>query len=457
MIVINIAVYVWNFIQLLIYLKNKKGNIMNQKISETTHSTSCKHETETHFTNNNKEGSQGTEDSKIIPSGNKDSNYRFEFNRNYFSICIYALGVIALGTVIIYSIVNFSGTKDIVRRLLQVMSPFILAFFIAYLLHPMVVKINKLLEKTKFISEKASKILSIVISYLVVLGALTITLIYVIPELYNSISELTSASRIDAMITTITEALEELDNKFPTVDFTIIETKIEEALPQLISFGTNMIKDLVPMVFTVSVYIVKAVINLLLSVVISVYMLSDKANFKIAIKKGLYAFVAKNMVDSFLRTVKECNSIFKGFIIGKSVDSLIIGSICFIAMSILKLPYALLLSVIVGITNMIPYFGPFIGAIPGVVLYLLINPIKSIVFAIMIFVLQQFDGLYLGPKILGNSTGLKPFWIIFAITVGGAYAGAIGMFLGVPVVAVISFLLQKIVDNKLKKKNITVE
>ena len=405
--------------------------------------------------NNNNESSQGTENSKIISS--RKDNYRFESNRNYFSICIYALCVIAIGTVIIYSIVNFNETKAIVYRVLKVLSPFIVAFFIAYLLHPMVVKIDKYLKKTKYISEGVSKILSIAISYLAVLGMLTIGLIYVIPELYKSISELTTINRINALVTMVVKALHDLENKFPNIDFAIIEAKIEESLPQFITYGTNMIKDLVPMVFTVSVYIVKAVINLLLSVVISVYMLSDKANFKIALKKGLYAFVQKNKVDSFLQTVKECDAIFKGFIIGKTVDSLIMGTLCFITMSILRLPYALLLSVIVGVTNMIPYFGPFIGAIPGVVLYLLINPIKSIIFAIMILVLQQFDGLVLGPKILGNTTGLKPFWIIFAITVGGAYAGAIGMFLGVPVVAVISFLLQKLVNDKLKKKNITVD
>ena len=147
---------------------------MNHKVSETKHSTSCNFGTETHLTNNNNENSQGTEDSKIMLSRMKDSNYRFESNRNYFSICIYALCVIALGTVIIYSIVNFSETKAIVYRVLKVLSPFILAFFIAYLLHPMVVKINKYLENAKFISEKVAKILSIAISYLVVLGVLTI-------------------------------------------------------------------------------------------------------------------------------------------------------------------------------------------------------------------------------------------------------------------------------------------
>lgn len=387
----------------------------------------------------------------------RNNNYSFQSNRNYFSISIYALAVIALGTLIIYSIVNFNQTKATIGNFFTVLSPFIMAFFIAYILHPIVVKINRLLKKFKFISDKAAKVLSIALSYLIVIGILTITLIYVLPELYNSLAELTSANRIDAMIETATTTIEKLEGKFPTIDFLAIEAKIEEALPQLLTFGTSMLKDLLPVVVNVSVYIAKAVVNLLLSIVISVYMLSDKANLGLAFKKGLYAFVPKKKADSFIETSKECNSIFNSFIVGKSLDSLIIGIICFIAMNILKLPYAILLSVIVGITNMIPYFGPFIGAVPGVILYLLISPVKSIIFAIMILILQQFDGLYLGPKILGNSTGLKPLWVIFAITLGGAYAGVIGMFLGVPVVAVISFLLQKIVNSKLKKKNIIVD
>ena len=387
----------------------------------------------------------------------RNNNYSFQSNRNYFSISIYALAVIALGTLIIYSIVNFNQTKATIRNFFTVLSPFIMAFFIAYILHPIVVKINRLLKKFKYISDKAAKVLSIALSYLIVIGILTITLIYVLPELYNSLAELTSANRIDAMIETATTTIEKLEGKFPAIDFLAIEAKIEEALPQLLTFGTSMLKDLLPVVVNVSVYIAKAVVNLLLSVVISVYMLSDKANLGLAFKKGLYAFVPKKKADNFIETSKECNSIFNSFIVGKSLDSLIIGIICFVVMNILKLPYAILLSVIVGITNMIPYFGPFIGAVPGVILYLLISPVKSIIFAIMILILQQFDGLYLGPKILGNSTGLKPLWVIFAITLGGAYAGVLGMFLGVPVVAVISFLLQKIVNNKLKKKNIIVD
>ena len=154
---------------------------------------------------------------------------------------------------------------------------------------------------------------------------------------------------------------------------------------------------------------------------------------------------------------KDCSAIFSSYVVGKSVDSLIIGIICFVAMLALKLPYAVLMSVIVGVTNMIPYFGPFIGAVPGVLLYLCFDPVKALIFAIMILILQQFDGWILGPKILGDSTGLTPLWVIFGITVGGAYWGVIGMFLGVPIVAVIAYLFNLFITSRLKKKNLNIK
>jgi predicted PurR-regulated permease PerM len=158
-----------------------------------------------------------------------------------------------------------------------------------------------------------------------------------------------------------------------------------------------------------------------------------------------------------MKTLSECNKIFSGFIIGKSIDSLIIGILCFILMTLFKMPYALIISAIVGVTNMIPYFGPFIGAVPGTIILLLMSPLRAFGFIILIFVLQQFDGLYLGPKILGDSTGLKPLWIIFAITLGGNLAGVLGMFFGVPIIAVIAYLANNIIERKLKSKDITID
>ena len=187
------------------------------------------------------------------------------------------------------------------------------------------------------------------------------------------------------------------------------------------------------------------------------YMLIDKPHLINNAKKLVYVLFGTDKGDRIVTTAGECNKIFGDFIIGKMIDSLIIGVLCWIAMTVLNIPYALVISVIVGITNMIPYFGPFIGAIPGVVLLIIVDIKFAVIFGILIFILQQFDGLYLGPKILGESTGLRPIWIIFAITVGGWLAGVVGMFLGVPVVAVISFLIDRSLKLRIKKKNIVFE
>lgn len=384
-------------------------------------------------------------------------SHKFQTNRNYFIISIYTLAVIAIGTIIISLIVNFSYTVLAIKQIINVLTPFIIAFFIAYILNPIVVAIdNRFLLKTlKIKHDTVRKVLSILLSYLIVIGIIAISLIYIIPELLTTLSEL------NGTITHISEKaiyyIQNLEETFPYIDFTVIEDKINEAIPTLISYGTNLLSDVFPTLINISVSIVRVIINLVLSIVISCYMLSDKKVLKKNVKRIIYCFVSKPKANTIFANAKECNSIFNRFIVGKTIDSLIIGVICYILMSILHLNYAILLSVIVGITNMIPYFGPFIGAVPGVLLFLATDPIKSLVFAFMILVLQQFDGLYLGPKILGESTGLKPLWVIFGITVGGACMGVIGMFLGVPITAVIAYLLDKAINHRLENKNVTIE
>lgn len=394
--------------------------------------------------------------SEIQQNDAKNRNYQFESNRKYFSICVYALCVIFIGTFLIYCIINMDKTKSALGNFTTALSPFIIAFFIAYILNPIVIKIHQFLKRTcKVSSEKMAKTLSIVLTYLLVLGILAITLIYIIPELGKSITDL--SSKFQTIGDWGIHLLEQIESLYPSLRLSVYEEKLSDLMVQLVSLGPNIVTSVIPAVLNFSVSIVKLAINVLLSIVISVYMLNDKKIISYHFKRTLYAFFKKSKVDSFLLNSKECNMIFCNFIVGKSLDSLIIGIICCILMTILKLPFVVLLSVIVGLTNMIPYFGPFIGAIPGVVLFLVISPVKAVIFAIMILALQQFDGLYLGPKILGNSTGLKPLWVIFAITIGGAYAGVLGMFLGVPVVAVIAYLLNKVISTRLKNKDIKVD
>lgn len=398
----------------------------------------------------------------LEPQKNTNKN-KFESNKKYFTICIYVLCVIALGSLIIYWIMNMKQTRTAILQFLQVLSPFTAAFLIAYILNPIVKQFDVLLKKYLFRDRfsKTRKITAILISYFIVIGIIAITIKYVTPQIDDNIQKVIPIiNEMTNSFNKITDSfliyLKNLEADFPDFDLAILnlEERFKELIPSLINQGTNLAANIVPFIYNISMSIAKLFINTILAIVISCYMLADKKTLTQNAKRILYALLKEEQAGSICKTLSECNKIFSNFIIGKSIDSLIIGVICFILMSIFRFPYAALLSVIVGITNMIPYFGPFIGAIPGVLLYLFVSPLKSFLFAILILALQQFDGLILGPKILGDSTGLKPLWIIFAITVGGAYFGVLGMFLGVPIVAVISYLLNTFISKRLKNKNI---
>ena len=232
-----------------------------------------------------------------------------------------------------------------------------------------------------------------------------------------------------------------------------ISEMLKKVLPEnIFGYGTDLAKVVFPYLYNFSASFISGTINFIFAIVISCYIILDKQKIIKGIRRMIFVFTSKKNAPVIWDTFRECNHIFNGFLYGKSIDSLIIGILSLIVMSVIHLPYALLLSVIVGITNMIPYFGPFVGAIPGVIIYLVIEPKYAIIYVIMILVLQQFDGLYLGPKILGDLTGIKPLWVIFGITVGGAYFGVLGMFLGVPTVAAIMHIVNVIMERKIKDR-----
>ena len=354
---------------------------------------------------NKKQETANTDKTNINTVKKKNSGKVFKLDHKYANICLYVLLVVFFGTIIYMLINNWSGTKKFIYNLFGVLSPFFAAVLIAYFVSPIVGKYESIIQKyiAKGSHKKLVKILSMVLAYITVIG------------------------------------------------FT---DRLNEMVPDIVDYGTDIVGHVVPMIFSVSVSIVRGVINLLLALFISIYMINGKNLFRYQAKRVVYALFEEKKGDIICNTFRECNDIFSAFLISKAVDSLIIGCICCVLMNILKLPYTVLISVIVGITNMIPYFGPFIGAVPGVIIYLCTSPRQAIIFVIMILVLQQFDGLVLGPRLLGQSTGLNPMWVIFAITVGGAYFGVLGMFIGVPVVAVIGFLANKFIKYKLEGKNI---
>lgn len=363
----------------------------------------------------------------------------------------YIVALVAIIAIIFLMIANWGVVLAVIGKFLTILMPFILGFFFACFINPLVKRVHSLLNRMKpGKGAKIKKAFSVIISYVVVIGVITVLLIYIIPQIKASIGELGNTIQ-DGYQYMITHQ-KELNEKIPFIGLGGgIEYIKEFAYKKIMSNGS----EIIPYVYHVSSSLLTTLYNVLMGLVISIYIILDMKKLKRSARKVVYALSPKKKEQEVWETMKQCSHIFNGFLIGKMIDSLIIGILCLIAMSILKLPYALLLSLIVCITNMIPYFGPIIGAIPGVMIYLFIDIRYAFIFALMILILQQFDGLYLGPKILGDQTGIKPLWVIFGITVGGAYFGVMGMFLGVPVVAVIMYLLQLFLDKKLKKKNIS--
>lgn len=379
---------------------------------------------------------------------NKNNGKYHKMLKSFLHNCRYIIALVILITISICVVVYWDNTMAIVGNFLSVIAPFIVGFFIAYLIKPIVNAFEKLLDKCKpGRGMKIKKAVSVIISYMIVVGAITILIVYIYPQLKDSGQDLRES--IEHGYHYMINNTDKINQILPFINLSDIMEYVKSNLFDNIMYhGTTI----APYLYRLSTSLFGMVYNIFMGLIISIYIVIDSKRLVKSFQKVVYAIVPKKHAASIWSTIRECNHIFNGFLFGKALDSLIIGIICFVAMSILRLPYPLLMSIIVGVTNMIPYFGPIIGAVPGVLLYLFIDPKLSLIFAIMILVLQQFDGLYLGPRILGDLTGIKPLWVIFGVTVGGAYFGALGMFLGVPAVAVLMYLANLMIERSLKRK-----
>lgn len=394
-----------------------------------------------------------------METGDRNKNtsqkkHRFESSNKYFSICTYAVATFTICLVIFKFINNWREARSYAVSIMTTLSPFLIAFLIAYFINPLVYRIDRILfsraPEGRF--AKLHKFLSLLLAYIIVIGFIVLVMTFVSPQIVDSILQLIRQS--STIYDIIVADINALSARYPDIDFAYIQNLVDNALPDAIRYVQSLMTDIVPVIYNAGISIISWIINIILAFVISCYLMTSKKRMLLGLKRIIYAFFKEDTAYKIVFTVKECNRIFGQYIIGKALDSLIIGIICFVMMCILKLPYALLISIIVGITNMIPYFGPFIGAVPGVLILLILSPKQALIFIILIFLLQQLDGTILGPKILGDSTGLHPIWIIFAITVGGAVGGVVGMFLGVPVVAVLVYLLNNLFDYLLYRKRL---
>ena len=393
---------------------------------------------------------------------------RFDFNKKYMEISIYTLAVILASIVLGKIVWNIGGLgqsiTDFISFVLGILSPFTYGLFIAYFLNSTV----RYLEQTLFrriswfhTRIKLRRLLSVTATYLIYIGCLFWIGSYLFPEVVSNIVTLSDKMPTDMQYyqnifykylgpeSSISVFLESLNINLPaSYDLTTLLNQIY----LWINTSLGSFSDIVNRLLTGTMSFANGILNFVLGMVIAFYMLCDKENYAEIARKILIIIFKKNSVDRFIRAASSTNRMVEKFIIGKAIDSLVIGVMFFVVTMIIKPPYALLLTLIVSITNMIPIFGPIVGGIVSTLIVLPTNPSQAPLVLLIIFVLQQFDGMYLGPKILGESTGLPPILVIFAIIVGGAVAGVPGMFFGVPVLAIIRNIISSFIEQKYKQK-----
>ncbi len=377
---------------------------------------------------------------------------KFKWDPIYVKYSFYASLTLFAGIAFYNILDNLSGFVSAIRGGLGwfrwLVSPFIIGGFIAYFLNPGVRWFERFVwSHIGFLNRKVRMRRNLsILSVFLILVLLTGSLVFFVsPQIASNVQEI---SRRAPEYIRLSEAfLNDLSTNLEQIDIDNLTETVEGYLNRfLIQFDTFVDENLGE-IFTRAITITAGLLNVILGIVISFYILADKDSFKRISRKTLRAFFAPQNACRIEDFFREADALFSKYIVGKSLDSFIIGVMCFIGLRVLDIRYALLLSVIVAVTNMIPYFGPFIGMVPAAFLTFFDSPAKALWVILFILALQQFDGLFLGPKILGNSVGLPPFWIIFSIIVGGKLAGILGMLIGVPVFGVVWLLLTRIFDT----------
>ena len=395
--------------------------------------------------------------SKIM-SGRRLNTMRKD--NHYFAWGLTAVGVVC-AVLIFYDLVFRSSiVLKYLAVLLDILAPVLYGFAMAYLLSPVVNWFERAVFRRKTAGNpgKWMRAVSVTLTWLVVLAMLYAIFSILVPELYKSVMQL--AANAKDYYYTVYNWVRHLWENNPEISQwaeNLVSKYYAEALAWV---NNNLVPQLQVAVQAVTGGVVGMLVffkNILLGVVVSIYLLAGKEAFGAGTCKLCYTLLSEGWAARVVRGAKEVDRIFSGFVRGKLLDSLIIGILCFFFSSLFQFPYAPLVSVVVGVTNVIPFFGPFLGAIPSAFLILLDSPIKCLYFIIFILALQQFDGNILGPRILGDSTGISGFWVMVAILTGGGLWGVAGMFLGVPVFACFYTGVRSYSAYRLKKKGLPVD
>lgn len=394
---------------------------------------------------------------------------KFKINNKYFRWGLTAFLVIAAGITFYYFMFHSSNIRSGVNTIVDILMPVVVGMAIAYLLTPLLNFIEDkflfpLCRKCKIKESKRSNSLVRGISILVT-AFLFIALIYMIfamliSQIVPSVQNI--VSNFDNYTTNFTKWLNQTLEDNPETGAYLVKT-VDKYSDELEKWITDILPNTVDVIKTVSLSVIgvfSVLWDFVIGFIISIYVLASKERFAGQAKKIAYALFEQDTANTVIRNFRFTHQTFIGFLGGKIVDSIIIGLLCFIGTSIMQTPYAALVSVIIGVTNIIPFFGPFFGGVPSAVLVFVVDPmhpLNCVYFIIFILVLQQFDGNILGPKILGSSTGLTGFWVIFSITFFGGLFGVVGMIVGVPIFAVIYAGIRSAVNMSLTKKNMPIE
>ena len=364
-------------------------------------------------------------------------------------------GAISLSILFFFLIYRFQGFGDAISKLTGILMSFIYGAVIAYLLKPVCNCVENFLRR--LLPEKmgtAANMLAVTISLLFGILVVYALIMMIVPQLITSVTTLYYTARNNLndfvdwashqeIIASNQKLLDFIETSYDNLQDTLdnlVRTKLVPSMQSLLSGAALGVMSFVTFLK-----------NIIIGVIVSVYLLASRKKFGQQCKMILYSLIKPRWADIILEEILYADKMFGGFISGKILDSAIIGVLCYIACLIFKFPSALLVSVIIGVTNVIPFFGPFIGAIPATLLILIQNPIKALWFVLFVLVLQQVDGNIIGPKILGNTTGLSSFWVLFAILLFGGLWGFVGMIIGVPLFAVIYDVLKKFVFHGLRR------
>ncbi|MBQ5331285.1 MAG: AI-2E family transporter [Oscillospiraceae bacterium] len=383
---------------------------------------------------------------------------KFEWNSKYTTVSVYTVITFTVCVIILQLLSKITELWGGFLKVVDVLMPVIWGFAIAYLLNPFM----KLCERgfKKLLEKKAPRpklcrglaTASALIFGLAVIAALTGV---IVPQVFRSLMGI--FNNFTTYVDNITDWADKVLENYPQVRESINE-QIHSAESKMIEWINNLIPKMGEVAVKLrdsALNIVGSIGDFLIGFIVAVYFLAGKEHFQAQVKKLCAALLPEKSYHTVLSVSAKTNTKVVSFLSGKIVDSLIIGVICFIAMTVMRIEYAVLISTIIGVTNIIPFFGPIIGAVPSALLLLVSNPSQFLPFVIMVVLLQQFDGNFLGPLIIGDSTGLAPFWVMFAILMGGGMFGFVGMVLGVPFFAVIYELCSELVVTALEKRGLS--